>query len=256
MAKRLALMILVVSFCFAFGFSYKIIGGRYADDGEFPEVVYISNGEARCSASIIGPRTLLTAAHCINDEGAVKPVSTMPYDYVVHARKETYRATCTISDKWTGDQHKFEHDMALCLIDHKLTIKPATVVAQGEGPQVGETVTHVGFGCVTSRGRGGNDGRLKIGEANVYQLSDGDESYCWESKGDGICYGDSGGPGYRRLTEAKTQQHIVLGVNSRGNIYNINILTDLASEKSHQFMRDWAEANQTVICGVNKDCGE
>jgi len=42
----------------------KIVGGTYADEGQYPWLVYISDGHILCAGSIINERWILTAAHC------------------------------------------------------------------------------------------------------------------------------------------------------------------------------------------------
>lgn len=234
-----------------------LIGGRYALEGEFPETLYISNGSARCSASLIGPKVLLTAGHCSKDNGEITPVSQAADAYTFVDAQVVYKATCTISDKYESENH----DMALCLLNKEMPIKPASVVAKGAGPKMGDAITHVGYGCVTPRnpdrsgGTGGNDGRLKVGEAKVTSLAEATD-YFFVTFGDGLCFGDSGGPAYKKLTNPKSEPHVVLGVNSQANIKDTNYLTDLAMEQSYVFMNAWAKKNQAAICGVTKDCGK
>ena len=45
-----------------------VIGGEKVTD-ELPEVIAISNGQSRCSASIISRRAVLTAGHCVKQTG-------------------------------------------------------------------------------------------------------------------------------------------------------------------------------------------
>lgn len=227
-----------------------LIGGRYVKQGEFPEVVYISNGRAKCTASLIGSRALLTAAHCTSEDGEVHPVSQEKEAYQFIHKQIIYRATCTISDKYASE----DHDVALCLVNRDVDVKLASVVGLGEGPALQDVVTHVGYGCVRPGGGGGNDGRLKTGEAVVTELSSGAGRHWWWSEGDGLCYGDSGGPGYKRLKDPKNEHHWVMGVNSRGDIRSVNLLTDLSSKASQEFMKKWARDNNAEICGLNKLC--
>ena len=42
----------------------NLIGGKLTD--HFPELIAIRSGQGFCSSTLIGPNTILTAAHCID----------------------------------------------------------------------------------------------------------------------------------------------------------------------------------------------
>ena len=71
-----------------------------------------------------------------------------------------------------------------------------------------------------------------------------------------MCYGDSGGPSFKRIKNPKSETHFVAGVNSRGNIKDLSLLTALYLDKSQEFMKDYATKNNVIICGINssKEC--
>ena len=226
-----------------------LIGGEYAGEGEFPEVVNIVSGNAMCTASLIGPRVLITAAHCTTQNGEVKPVSEGKNDTIVIINQARFRSTCTISPKYQTE----DHDIAMCVLDSALELPFASLVKEGQGPKVGDQVTHVGFGCTNPNGQGGNDGRLKKGKAIVTALSSG-RKHSWESRGDGLCFGDSGGPGYRFMATPRNNFHVVIGINSRANIRDYNYLIDTSSKASQDFIRSWSSANNVEICGMHYEC--
>ena len=248
-AFLLALMLGEVS-ALATSMAPMVIGGRNTVAGEFPEAVFISNGRARCSASFIGPKALLTAAHCTKNNGEVVPVSEVSEAYTLEVAGAKFKATCTISDKYASEQH----DMALCVVSKAVNLKWATIVAKGDSPKVDDQITHIGFGC-TEEGGGGDVGTLKIGTAVVIETSSpAEKNYWFHTQGDGLCFGDSGGPAFKFMEDPKKDSHIAVGVNSKGNIKDLNALTDLATEQSYAFMKKWAAAKKVDICGVTKDC--
>jgi secreted trypsin-like serine protease len=53
------------------GPAQRIVGGRFASDGEFPWIISLHKNERfRCGGSIIDTKTIVTAAHCV--QGFVK----------------------------------------------------------------------------------------------------------------------------------------------------------------------------------------
>ena len=103
---RILLLILLLLPDYVIGSQQTLIGGRVVNPGEYPELVYISNGRGRCSATIVGPQVILTAAHCVKDGGSVTPVSFV-LDQTLYSAKckhhpkdiigtQTYHCTCPI----------------------------------------------------------------------------------------------------------------------------------------------------------------
>lgn len=232
------------------GANPDLIGGRVVNKADFPEVIRIKQNSATCSAAVVGPRVVLTAAHCSTPEGEIVPISN-DEDYLFEIAAVPYRARCTLSPAYrSGD-----HDMALCLVDRDVRVAYATLSPRV--PQIGETVTIAGYGCtrgVPSPG-GGNNGELKAGDVRVTDVpGDVPGSYWFTTVGNvAACFGDSGGPVFEKVQRG--QPHVIVGVVSRGNIKNLSLLTSVGLRLSKGFMVEFAEAHAVDICGVTKQCG-
>lgn len=225
-----------------------LIGGRPALKGEFPEIVYIRSGNARCSASVISPRgetgVILTAGHCVADQGEIGPVSEL-VDFVVG--QTVYRAKCRQAPLYRAQTQ--DHDMALCKVDKALDVVPASI--SGVGPMLGVQVTLTGYGCINPGGGAGNDGILRVGKAKVVQLPAGNDHWFYTKDRSALCFGDSGGPALLRVAKGR---HTLIGVNSRGNIQDTSLMTALFTTESKKFFEEFIVEQEVKICGINQNC--
>ena len=210
-----------------------LIGGRPALNGEFPEAVYINFGGSRCSGSIIGERVLLSAAHCANDNS----IGYFQID------QQQYSARCNRHPLYP----RTDIDLLLCRTNRKVHVRPTTI---GDYVYRGDVITIVGYGCTRPGGGGGNDGVLRFGDATVI----GFQGYDIVSRGAGLCFGDSGGPVFKKLSNPFTEKHIQIAVNSKGNIRDTNYTTAIHTAKN--WIIQWASDNGVDICGITKNCDE
>jgi hypothetical protein len=219
----------------------NLINGKEAKNGEFPEVVYISMNGGRCTATIVGPRVIVTAAHCgENGETAQFQIG-----------QTIYKAKLTRSPIYQEGNPDKDHDISLGLIDKDVTgIKFASV---GGKAQTGTDITLAGYGCTQVGGSGGNDGILRYADSTITRFA----GFDMESKkqgGGALCFGDSGGPAFTKLSNPVSEHHFLLGVNSKGNIRDTNWNCRTDSNESQDFFKNFANQNSVSICGINKDC--
>src|SRR5688572_9280240 len=50
----------------------RLINGKPVDRGTWTEVVRITTGTSSCTATVVGPRVIVTAAHCANNGATSK----------------------------------------------------------------------------------------------------------------------------------------------------------------------------------------
>lgn len=227
-----------------------LIGGRVVNKADFPEVIRIRQNNSTCSAALVGPKVLITAAHCSTPDGEVIPISNSA-DYQFEVAGVPFHARCTQSPKYASE----EHDMALCLADRDVPVAYAHI--SPNVPQIGQIVLLTGYGCVRGNPNpgGGNNGELKAGEAKVSDLpGDMPGSYWFSTLGNvAACFGDSGSPTFEKIQPGKPHQ--IVGVTSRGNIRDLTWLTSVGLPLSKDFMRAFEQNHGVEICGVSGKCG-
>lgn len=215
-----------------------LIGGKPADPKEFPATVYSAQGNSRCTATIVGERVLLIAAHCVgNGRSAVFKASGVEY-----------RSTCTHGPDYARNSTA---DWALCLIDQSVVNVPFEHVNQeADRLKVGDKLLLTGFGCTSPGGGGGNDGTYRIGESTIRELPDGrSDNDIVTSGGAALCFGDSGGPAFK----VDGTQRWQVSVNSRGDIRTTSYLSALHTPQAKKFISSWSDAKKVKICGVHAD---
>lgn len=211
----------------------RIINGKPVEAGTYKEVPKISANGASCTATVIGPRVIVTAAHCANND----VMATFTIDGV------NYSAKMKRSSLYPGQ----DHDIALGFTDKDIKVTPVSV---GGKAVVGLGITLLGYGCTNAGGTGGNDGVLRIGDTVITSFSEFD-MVSRKADGAALCFGDSGGPAFMM----DGSKRYLIGVNSKGNIKdtNWNLRTDIPETQT--FMKSFASTNGVVICGINSDCG-
>jgi len=215
-----------------------LINGEPVDPNDktwHPVIKIKSDNGSGCTATVIGPRTLITAAHCGEDgEGGSFTYRQVEYRFK-YERSAIY------------PQH--DHDLALGYLDKEWPHAMATVI-QGR-PTIGATVTLLGYGCTNPGGGGGNDGILRVGDTTVTRFTRFDVVSSKEG-GAALCFGDSGGPSYLKLSNGKYE---LWGVNSKGNIKDTNYNCHFGSDESKNTMNIFINLHGAKICGINKtDC--
>lgn len=213
-----------------------LINGEPADPKDWPASVYAAAGNSRCSATLVGERVLLFAAHCVRN-GAQVSFSAGP---------NSYRGTCTHAPDYKSNSTA---DWALCLIESPITgVEFEVVNTDPELVKVDDELTLTGYGCVNPGGGGGNDGIYRTGKATVVQVPSGRSNDIVTRSGAALCYGDSGGPAFHVNGQTRKQ----VGVNSRGNISTTSYLSSVGTQMAQNFFKSWSQDNETEICGLSE----
>jgi hypothetical protein len=225
-----------------------LINGTPVNPRDFPGVLRMTTG-GTCTAALIGPATVLFAAHCLGGNTRI----------AFRAGPTTVRGICSTAPGYNPAIH--HQDWALCLLQRKVSGIVFETVDVVEKPQPGARVMLSGFGCTVEGGP--LDGRLRIGFSDVVRQPAGfrrEPSAIFTASsiaaGEAVlCPGDSGGPLFRSGDDTNSSRQIV-GVNSRTTFERgVSIFSATASPEGAGFIRGWAAANNQEICGVNRVAG-
>jgi MYXO-CTERM domain-containing protein len=174
-----------------------------------------------CSGTLVAPRIVLTAAHCVTDNGPLARYEVLfgagvddpgaVHRYVIDIAVHPAHVPGTASD-----------DVALLLIDEAPAVEPLPMQwSPPEVAMVGEPVRVVGFGDALDAGA---PGVKRTGAATITS---------WDAREVAIeadpgmsCRGDSGGP----VLWDGPDGEVIIGVTSRGDpacrTYGVNARTD------------------------------
>ncbi|MCP4445272.1 MAG: S1 family peptidase [Myxococcales bacterium] len=228
-----------------------LIGGE-VDEGD-PAVVALTRGgnSSFCTGTLISPRVILTAAHCIDMLGSDPNAA-------IYFGSDTTEGggRITVGQKkqhplWTGDLSG-GHDIGMLLMDFPYqdpSIAKRLNSASPASGHIGDDYRHVGFG-VYDRDTGEADGQKRQGTTTIIETR-GDVIVSGDSNLS-VCFGDSGGPAFLSINE----EEVVAGVHSYtsgDDCFPPNGDTDVQIY-ANDFILPWVQENDPS-CGLDGVCG-
>lgn len=173
-----------------------IVGGSETATCAWPSVVHVTSNLGNCTGTLVHPRVVLTAGHCIGNP-AQTVISVGEVDI---ASRRLPVQDCKADPGWTGRTGQGT-DFGYCLLSDPVTDIPVTPVmfgCEGEGAiVVGADLIHVGYGRTETDSRG----RKKELRTTISSVSGDREFISTPTTGESVCSGDSGGPAFMQVSD-------------------------------------------------------
>ncbi len=209
-----------------------------------------------CTATLVGPRTLLTAAHCVGDTARI----SIDFD----KGKTSFKGTCRRTPRWSIAEPS--NDLALCLMDapvkhtglsyERMSLDPAPITT-------GRQLLAGGYGCQDlNRQKLEDPPVFRTGSVYVDRVpTPGDTWPNWiftsaatDASKAFICPGDSGGAVYWvRADQSRLIVAVASAVQSdpARTDYKVSYLAALSTTDAFAFIDGWWKQAGHEICGLS-----
>ncbi len=217
-------------------------GGRAAKPRLWPATVYSISSLGSCTSTLVGPRVLIMAAHCVGNGRQV----------TIAVGSRTYTGTCSHPATYEGNPPNPTADWALCLMNDDPHVAYERINTDPSRLAVRQELTLSGLGCTDDLGS--NDGIYRIGEALIATLPAGSNNYISTTGMAVLCLGDSGGGAYLFANpQDERGRRVQVAVNAEVVGRTYSQLASTSTIDAVAFFTAWSTTHAARICGLTPD---
>lgn len=187
----------------------RIVGGE-AFEGLQAVGALTYNGNAHCTGTLVGEKTVVTAAHCLVGVTASKMRFVIGSDIVKPQYSLRVEST-KYHPKY--DDRNIVNDIGFVTLTQEAPIEHMVLLDKMDESFVGQNLFFVGYGVDNAYTNSGA-GKKRAVWMTVSSVSN--TTFRYDDAGRNTCYGDSGGPAFVRDSAGN---YLVAGVTSYGDYY-------------------------------------
>jgi secreted trypsin-like serine protease len=170
----------------------SIVGGTATS--AFPAVGALTkNGSPFCTGTVIAPRRVATAAHCLTGIG----ISGMRFAFGQSAFAPTQTiAVVAIQPHPSYDDAQLTNDIGVVTLASDAPVTPIKILGSMDKSWVGKSLTFVGYGVSNGKTQtgGGTKRSVTMPISQVWSTQ-----FAYQTAGKNTCNGDSGGPAFANV---------------------------------------------------------